>query len=193
MIPVIRVFCPGSGIYPGHHLHRTSSLPPFTIASSAAHQLAQTLSRAAKLRGVQIDVFKYGRGIIKTTPASACSSCFWWKFPIIPYKWLRKNLCRSTEMIFKQFSLQSQAPRIDDRWSVLVSHYSVSKFPRRFSLQRMTMDESQKWEELDMNYNQWSVWIKPGIQFSQSRYSLKIISGSRRNRCHQRGLLLRKT
>ena len=104
MIPVIRVFCPGSGIYPGHHLHRTSSLPPFTIASSA-HQLAPTLSRAAKLRGVQIDVFKYARGIIKTTVASACYSCFWVKFPIIPYKWLllRKNLRRSGMMIFKQF------------------------------------------------------------------------------------------
>ena len=190
MIPVIRVFCPGSEIYRGTIC---IALRPSLPSPSASDQLAPTLSRAAKLRGVQIDVFKYGRGIIKTTLASACSSCFWWKFPIIPYKWLRKNLCRSTVMIFKQFSLQSQAPRIDDRWNVLASHYSVSKFPRRSSLKRMTMDESQKWEELDMNYYQWSVWIKPGIQFSQSRYSLKIISGSRRSRCHHLWLLLRKS
>ena len=156
MIPVIRVFCPGSEIYRGTIcIALRPSLP--SPSASASDQLAPTLSRAAKLRGVQIDVFKYGRGIIKTTLASACSSCFWWKFPIIPYKWLRKNLCRSTVMIFKQFSLQSQAPRIDDRWNVLASRYSVSKFPRRSSLKRMTMDESQKWEEVDMNYYQRSV------------------------------------
>ena len=143
MIPVIRVFCRGSEIYMGTIC---IALRPSLLSPSHPQfpQLAPTLSRAAKLRGVQIDVFKYGRGIIKTSPASACSSCFWWKFPIIPHKWLRKNLRRSTVMIFKQFSLQSQAPRIDDRWDVLASHYSVSKFPSRSSL------ETKEWRWMSL-------------------------------------------
>ena len=72
MIPVIRVFCRGSEIYRG-----TICIALCPSLLSPSHplfpQLASTLSRTAKLRGVQIDVFKYGRGIIKTTVASACS------------------------------------------------------------------------------------------------------------------------
>lgn len=49
-------------------------VPPPFHHRILSYQLAPTLSRAAKLRGVQIDVFKYRQGIIKTTVASACSA-----------------------------------------------------------------------------------------------------------------------